>query len=449
MADRFDVLVVGARCAGSPLATMLARKGLRVCVVDRSKFPSEVPSTHGIQPTGVSVLDRLGAVDRIRATGAPAIDRGSFRLNDVFVEFDDRLRLVERFGSPMYCVRRVTLDQLLLDMAAEAGAEVRTESAVTGLLEHGGVVTGVETAAGPITASLVVGADGPSSAVARMAGAREYHVTEPGRLFLWAYFEGARETEGRIRLGKVGDVAMLAAPTDGGLFMAAVAPSQLDKDRYLSDASRGLSDGIAQFEDLADLLAPATRVGPVRVMARWHGYFREATGPGWVLVGDAGHFKDPTPGQGIADALRQVEKLAPAIVEGLGGGDLAGQLDAWARWRDEDAWEMYWFATDLGASGVTSPIVSQMMRDLVSRPEGALKFLQVLNHDVRPSKVFKPSAALRSFARLAVTQPRTARQLTADLRGIVGNEVQRRGLRGRPSFEVARSGGGRAAELVS
>lgn len=431
MAERFDVVVVGARCAGAPLATMLARRGLRVCVVDRARFPSEVPSTHGIQPSGVAALDRLGLVDRIAATGAPPIDRGSMVLDDVTIDFD-QADLVELLGAPMYCVRRITLDALLMEAAAEAGADVRTETAVEGLIETDGALQGVETAGGSILAPLVVGADGPHSTVARLVGAREYHATPPERFFLWGYFEGVDKTAGRIRLGKIGDLAMLSAPTDAGLFMAAVAPSVERKNNYLADTAAGLAGGIAHFEELADVLAGARRVGPVRVMSRWHGYFREACGPGWVLVGDAGHFKDPTPGQGISDALRQAEMLAPAIEAELGDSRHASCIREWARWRDDDAWEMYWFAADMGAAGPTPALVRDMFRDLNRRSGGTENLLRILNHDLPPSKVFTAARAGRSLVSLARTRPRQLRQLASEAGQLVAEEGRRRRQRRHP-----------------
>src|SRR5689334_2207574 len=109
MAGAYDVIVVGARCAGSPLATLLARGGLRVCVVDRAGFPSDTPSTHAIQPGGVKVLERLGVLDRLLAV-APAIDRGRVRFDDVRVEIDGMSR---RVGAPMVNARRTTLDVIL------------------------------------------------------------------------------------------------------------------------------------------------------------------------------------------------------------------------------------------------------------------------------------------------------------------------------------------------
>ena len=64
-----------------------------------------------------------------------------------------------------------------------------------------------------------------------------------------------------------------------------------------------------------------SRIGKIFGILRWQGFFRDASGPGWVLVGDAGHFKDPAAGQGIGDAFRQGEELVPAILHGLNGSD--------------------------------------------------------------------------------------------------------------------------------
>ena len=74
-AEQFDVAIVGARCAGSPLAALLARRGLRVCVVDSAHFPSETLSTHVIQPCGVRILGELGVLPRLTAAGAVPLDR--------------------------------------------------------------------------------------------------------------------------------------------------------------------------------------------------------------------------------------------------------------------------------------------------------------------------------------------------------------------------------------
>lgn len=434
MPEPFDVVVVGARCAGAPLAMLLAREGLSVCLLDRSRFPSEVPSTHAIQPNGVAALDRFGLAGDVRATGAPPILQAKIDIDGVVLDYTQGPGFEEKAGSPMFCVRRSTLDVLLAEAAVGAGAEFRPGTTVTGLLMEGGRVTGVETPGGPITASLVVGADGPHSTVARLAGAREYHVTPPGRMFIWGYFEGVTGSPLRIWLGKAMDTALLAAPTDGDLFLVAVVPSQADKERCLSDTSVALMQGLRCFDDVAGVVGHGRLTGPVRTMTRWHGYFREASGPGWVLVGDAGHFKDPTPGQGIADAFRQVERLAPAIVAGLAGGALDVRLREWGAWRDEDAWDMYWFATNMGAPGPTTPLVREMIRQVVERPHGADRFMQVLDHQLASSALFTPQRAFA--AAFALLRGRTASppEVAADLRRVMGRELSRQWQRRRPRY---------------
>src|SRR3954453_15303339 len=217
--EDFDVIVVGGRCAGAPLAQLLAGDGLRGCVMDRDRFPSDTPSTHGIQPAGAQILERLGVLARLPS--AARVRHGRAAFDDVRPHLRDA---TDALGGPMLNVRRVTLDAALLGAAAAAGAEVRTGCAVTGLHREAGRVVGVDTREGRLRARLVVGADGARSMVARQLGAAEYHVTEAGRVFLWAFYEGAQAPEATVWLGKIGDHAYLASPTDSGLFMAAVAP---------------------------------------------------------------------------------------------------------------------------------------------------------------------------------------------------------------------------------
>ena len=421
MAERFDVIIVGARCAGSPLAILLARAGLRVCVVDRARFPSDTPSTHGIQPSGVKILDRLGVLEPLLKV-TPAIERATIAFEDDRVVTD----FAPLVGAPMVSARRVTLDAILLEAAVSAGAEVRTQTAVTGLVEDRGRVAGVQTKSGELRAPLVVGADGIRSAVARSIGAAEYHQTPAGRVFTWAYFEGAEADDGHMWLGGIGDHGFLAFPTDAGLFMAAVVPSIERRDEVLADREAVHAAELAHWPELEATLAGARRVGPIRVMSR-DGFFRESAGPGWVLVGDAGHFKDPTPGQGISDALRQAVELAPAIVRALGGADDADRvLRDWWCWRDRDAWEMYWFAHDMGAPGPPPLLIQEIQSRIAADPELTDALLRVLNHEIPPSTVFTPSLALSATYRALLSSPGKRRTLLREATTVAANNWRRR-----------------------
>jgi len=161
MSKTFDVIVVGARCAGSPTAMLLARKGYRVLLVDRATFPSDTVSAHLVHPLGVEALSRWGLLDRLAATGCPPIHTYRFDFGALVIS-----------GSPgtshspiALCPRRTILDKLLIDAAGEAGAEVREAFTVEEVvIEDGGVVgiRGRSTNGGSMLerARIVVGADG-------------------------------------------------------------------------------------------------------------------------------------------------------------------------------------------------------------------------------------------------------------------------------------------------
>ena len=140
MQQAYDAIIVGARCAGSPTAMLLARKGYRVLVVDRATFPSDTVSTHVVQPLGVAALARWGLLDRLMATGCPPMHTYTFDFGPFTIS-----------GAPgttdapvAYCPRRTVLDKLLVDAAAEAGAEIREGFTVEEVLIEDGRVVGIK-----------------------------------------------------------------------------------------------------------------------------------------------------------------------------------------------------------------------------------------------------------------------------------------------------------------
>ncbi|HKY91871.1 MAG TPA: NAD(P)/FAD-dependent oxidoreductase, partial [Nevskiaceae bacterium] len=181
-----DVIVVGARCAGATLATLLARSGAKVLLLDAHGMPSGMPmSTHFIHAPGMAVLDEIGVGDAIRACNPPT-RRFRFQVEEHACNLD---RTPDRY---QYCPRRSTLDPLLLKAAQDAGADVVDHAHVTELVRDGDRVGGVvaETAQGRRTfhAPLVVGADGRHSTVAKLVGAETYLSHEMTRAAYWFYF---------------------------------------------------------------------------------------------------------------------------------------------------------------------------------------------------------------------------------------------------------------------
>lgn len=314
----YDAIIVGARCAGSPTAMLLAQAGYKVLLVDRSTFPSDTISTHYIQPEGVEILQRWGLLDRLRATGCPDIPAVRAVFEGIEVPPPTASDL------PALCPRRTVLDKLLLDAAREAGVEVREGFSVRELLREGDRVTGISgQAADGSTATeearIVIGADGRESFVAKQVGAERYKVHEGSTCGYYSYWSGVETFDGQAELHLSNQRARFVFPThDGQVCIACEFPK----------AEFGLVRGdpeahvLAAFDQVPGL---GERLRKGRRESRWFGllvgesFYRKPYGPGWALVGDAGYLKDPVTGRGIDDAFRDAELLARAVDDGFTG----------------------------------------------------------------------------------------------------------------------------------
>ncbi|MDX1382194.1 MAG: NAD(P)/FAD-dependent oxidoreductase [Thermoanaerobaculia bacterium] len=334
----YDAIVVGARVAGAATAMLMARRGMRVALVDRGRRGSDTLSTHALMRGGVIQLHRWGLLDRVQEAGTPPIATTTVHYGDVA----ETIELEPRDGVPaLFAPKRTVLDPILVDAAAAAGAEVRFGVAVEDLLADGrGGVGGVaaRTRGGrrvELRAPLTIGADGIRSTVARLSGAP---VTRQGRgaaAFLYSYWSGV-EQRGYEWFYRPGCGAGLI-PTNDGEVLAWVCLPAAD---FSAEARRSLD---ATFHRTLAVAAPeavgriagAQRTGRFRGFPGIAGYFRRPWGPGWALVGDASHFKDPFSVHGITDALRDAEILARAAV-GIRRGAPAGEtLESYRRTRDE------------------------------------------------------------------------------------------------------------------
>jgi flavin-dependent dehydrogenase len=309
----YDVIVVGGRVAGAATAMLLARCGHRVLVLERSPMPSDTVSTHAILRTGVLQLKRWGLLDSLIGAGTPPITGITLGFGDERIEFDVR----DEYGvDALLAPRRHLLDDMLLRAAADAGAEVRDRSAVTGLLhDQDGRVTGVRTrqaGQGQVTARHVIGADGHKSRVAEWAGALTKKAHDATNTVHYAYYEGIARNEFWFQFSAGVNAGLV--PTNGGQCLVfAGRPANLRR-RFTANPedefNRLLRQGGA---DLAGLVARGRRVSGFRGTNGLAGHLRQAWGPGWSLVGDAGYTKDPVSAHGMSDALRDAELCARAV----------------------------------------------------------------------------------------------------------------------------------------
>jgi flavin-dependent dehydrogenase len=310
-----DVVVVGARCAGAATAMLIARQGRDVVVLDRAAFPSDTLSTHAIARGGVVQLARWGLLDAVLASGAPKIRRVEFHLPGAAT---DTRAVKERHGlDHLVAPRRHILDALLQQAAVDAGAQLRTGVSVHGVVTDddgrvtGVTVTDVSGAVRTIGARIVIGADGVHSRIARAVGAAVIDERPSDGAGQYTYVTGFDSDvfEFHVADGLFAGVF----PTHGGeanVWVCSPADVSVLSGRGDERIGKFLELVAAASPSLAERVRAGTITAPVRGAARYPNHVRQAFGPGWALVGDAGYHRDPITGHGITDAFRDAELLA-------------------------------------------------------------------------------------------------------------------------------------------
>lgn len=350
-----DVLVVGARVAGSISAALLSRAGYRVLLVDRAHFPSSTLSTHYFRGGRLgSVLTELGVLDEVLTLGSPPL------ICDYNYEGDDPTPDVTPPQDPgdvgfALSVRREPLDHLLIRRArAEPTVEVREGSGVTSLLRDGDRVVGAALSDGDaVGARIVVGADGRSSFVAASVGARD-QIREPAtRAMYYRYFRGFTNPYGAgpdgAEFSLVEDELVYAFPSDAGTTCVAVSVNLANFAAMHRDAERVFHERIRAHPGLAPRLARCTLEGRLLGCGPKDHLVRIPFGPGWALVGDASLHQDPWTGNGMDNAGVDATFLAAAIDDWLSGR--VPEPEAFARYhsqRDEHALADFHETVELG-----------------------------------------------------------------------------------------------------
>ncbi|MGA5757886.1 NAD(P)/FAD-dependent oxidoreductase [Nonomuraea bangladeshensis] len=486
MAEQADVVIAGARCAGAVAAATLARQGLRVIAVDPAHFPSTTVSTHLLFAGGVAELARAGVLERVEKIGAP-------RLSRAFIGGPGHgaaggYTPVDGLDYGM-CVRRAPLDAALVDAAREAGADVREGHRVTEVLWENGRAVGVRVrsraggdhpeepggqsgsagsgdqggfgssggrggsgasggargsagsqgsrASGEyeIRARLVIGADGRRSTLARLLGAEQPRVTHAnGRACYYAYYEDPREEwRNTAAMWLTGRELGNAFPCDGGLSLVLLMPPVERVPDFRGNLEAEFERTVTLVPGLAERLSGCSRATKVVSSTTHPSYFRRSSGPGWALVGDAGHFKDPVTAQGIRDAIR----FARLLGERAGGviGDPAALDDAvraWERRRDAECVHTYHWTNLLGRGDALAPVQFELLRVLTDGPGGVRRVLDVYSRLRDPRETLALPGLLRATVRAlahgAGERPAILRSATEALRELAGNRREARRL---------------------
>lgn len=390
MSNDYDAIVVGARCAGSPTAMLLARKGYRVLVVDRASFPSDTLSTHFIHAPGVAALHRWGLLDQVIASGCPPVESYSFDFGPITIAGTPRPCDGIATG---YAPRRTVLDKILVDAAAHAGAEVREHFTVEEVVIENGAVVGIRGHGGDgkrvvERARVVIGADGRNSHVAKAVEPEQYNDKPMLQWSYYTYWSGLPVDNFEIVVRP--DRGWGAFPTNDGLTLVVVGWPHAEATAYKADVE---ANYLKTLE-----LAPAfaKRVRGAKREERFAGgsvpnFFRKPFGPGWALVGDAGYTKDPITAQGISDAFHDAELCSVALNATFNGErSFADAMTDYQQTRDGRVLPIYEFTTQLATLETPPPEMQQLLGAVHGNQDAMNAFVSVTAGTVSPIEFFDP-----------------------------------------------------------
>jgi len=400
-AGTFDAVVVGARCAGAPTAMLLARMGYRVVLLDKATFPSDTMSTHLVHPPGVAALERWGLLGRLEASGCPPVERYSFDFGPVTIA-----------GSPRpidgvaraYCPRRTVLDQLLVDAAVEAGAEMRDGFTVDQVLVEDATVTGVlGHGDGPrrITehGRIVIGADGRRSVVARTVKPEQYNERPSHLAMYYAYWSGLPADGFDTTVRAEDRRGWATAPTHDDLTVLPFGWPVEEFRANRADVEGHFFAALEHAPEFAERVRAATRESKFVGSAQLPGYFRKPFGPGWALVGDAGYHKNPITAMGINDAFRDAELVADAVDAVFSGRrSFEEAMGAYQRARDAEVGAIYEFTDDFAQLQPPPPEMQQLIGAMRGNQKAMDGFVSVQAATLPAEDFFAPDNVAQIMA---------------------------------------------------
>lgn len=319
--SEYDVIIIGARVAGSTLATILGEKGYSVLLLDRATFPSDTLSTHFFRAPAFRAFERIGILEEVKSVAPQLTVNYNVIDGIVFPEPVDRPE-----DYPFYmCVRRIILDDILVRRVKKIpNVELKEETRVKDLCWDNDCVIGIRwtdsNKEGESKAKVIVGADGLYSFMAKKINVQVEHSTPVNRAMYYAYYREISANEGpAAEFHYNGNTLVYCFPCDSKLTLLAASVPIIQFAEFKKDTETVFQKVLESMEALSPRLSYAVREGPIQGSGNIPGYLRVPYGKGWALVGDAGMVMDPWSGQGIDQATTHAVLLGDFLDNFLSG----------------------------------------------------------------------------------------------------------------------------------
>ncbi|WP_035795569.1 NAD(P)/FAD-dependent oxidoreductase [Kitasatospora mediocidica] len=395
----YDVVISGASLAGSAAAILLARRGVRVALLERRSDPAahKVLCTHSIQACAHPVLDELGLLPDLEEAGAV---RNEGRWYTRWGWIEPRAAPEGPALPYAYNVRRSTLDPMIrAHAAATAGVDLLLGHQVTGLLAEGGRTSGVRASTPQgereIRARLVVGADGKDSAVAKSAGMPERRYAN-GRFGYLAQFRDLPLHGGFGHTWFLEPDMAYAFPNEDGVTVVAVLPDKKRLPPFREDLEGSFLAFVRALPE-APPIDSAERISKIIGTVDYPLHSRKPIAPGVALIGDAALTSDPLWGVGCGWALQSAQWLAEAVAPAATGrGDLDRSLAAYARTHRRRLAGHQFLAADYATARPFNPLERLMFSAAARDAAVARHMYRYASRLIGPARFLNPAALAKA-----------------------------------------------------
>lgn len=316
----FDVIIAGGGPAGATTAFYLAKRDVRVLLLDKAVFPREKVCGDGIAPRAVRALYKMGLQERID---------GHFNKFHGFrfagagkAVVENRIPSIPGFPDHGYIIKRYDLDKIILDHARDSGAQVWENCKVSGPLVHNGCVVGVKAMRDgneiELEAGVVVGADGHNSPLGKAMGLLVDDPLYRG-ICVRQYFEGVEDIGDYLEIYAESVVnpgsGWVFPVTRDGVANVGVGVMLYHAQRDKINLHRFFDTLLHDSYHVAPKMRNARPISPLRgAILRLGLGGSKIECPGMILVGDAASMTNPVSGEGVTYALETGEMAANHIL---------------------------------------------------------------------------------------------------------------------------------------